>query len=368
MFFSGKHTKSGIANWVREELKARGRKAQFSRQKVYEVIEEAVRLGYVVFRPPLAPALQQRIADLLHTGLEHVAVVNYTGAPGAEFVAGRAAEMLLELIRQRARAKRGSAKQGAEVHLGLGAGFTTLLVAKKLGDLLRTISRIDGVSKLVLHAMNSGFSEKDPLLSPLSFFSYFADSIIPIEHVMVFSPSMVPVSRYAEICKDPGVVRAFERAREIEIVVTSLASQEQAHGLLNQLEDEFDLRVDSSTRVGDLQFRPFSTKGPVADAKDGYRAVTLFELDDFVRMVKDGKNVVLVSGPTRDGGSRTKALLPLLTEPSLRVWSHLCLDVATAEEVVEALSPAPRIVGGEPFVDGEGEAEAGSAEDGAGAG
>ena len=52
-------------------------------------------------------------------------------------------------------------------------------------------------------------------------------------------------------------------------------------------------------------------------------------------MVREDKYVVLVSGTTSTGGTKARALRPLLTEPSLRVWSHLVLDQPTAKEVIQ---------------------------------
>ena len=64
---------------------------------------------------------------------------------------------------------------------------------------------------------------------------------------------------------------------------------------------------------------------------DDIRALTLFELDDFRRMTQDeDKDLVLIEGPSPDGKTKTAALLPLLTNPRLRFWSRLCLDVGTA--------------------------------------
>ncbi|MEE8142879.1 MAG: hypothetical protein V3T77_07250, partial [Planctomycetota bacterium] len=56
------------------------------------------------------------------------------------------------------------------------------------------------------------------------------------------------------------------------------------------------------------------------------------------RMCKEGKFVLLLSGPTFSGDAKTPALVPLLTIQNLRVWSHICMDMKTATEVVSVLS------------------------------
>jgi hypothetical protein len=88
--------------------------------------------------------------------------------------------------------------------------------------------------------------------------------------------------------------------------------------------------------VGDVQYRPYSATGPII-ADTGVRAVTLFELSDLVRLAETpDKAVILISGPCHGcKQSRSRALLPLLAEPSLRVWTHLVTDVRTASEVLE---------------------------------
>ena len=66
------------------------------------------------------------------------------------------------------------------------------------------------------------------------------------------------------------------------------------------------------------------------------RAVTLFELDDFVRMANaKNKHVVLIARQCGlCGKTRAAALRPLLTSPRLRVWSELVMDEATARDLV----------------------------------
>ena len=78
-------------------------------------------------------------------------------------------------------------------------------------------------------------------------------------------------------------------------------------------------------------YRPFSLRGPITrDTK--IRAVTLFELAELVQSATDPKKaVILVSGPCGScDRPRDDALLPLLTVPSLDVWSHLVTDDETA--------------------------------------
>jgi hypothetical protein len=66
------------------------------------------------------------------------------------------------------------------------------------------------------------------------------------------------------------------------------------------------------------------------------RAVTLFDLPDLVaRVRRPDKYVVLLAGPCSEcGKAKTEALVPLLTRPTLRLWTHLVTDVQTAGELL----------------------------------
>lgn len=87
--------------------------------------------------------------------------------------------------------------------------------------------------------------------------------------------------------------------------------------------------------VGDVQYVPYSKGGPIV-LGEGFRSVVLFELPDLVRMAESGKKyVVLVGGPCSTCGEmRTKALLPLIEQPRLHVWTHLVTDIRTAAELL----------------------------------
>jgi hypothetical protein len=88
--------------------------------------------------------------------------------------------------------------------------------------------------------------------------------------------------------------------------------------------------------IGSVQYRPYSATEPIKEERKEMRAVTLFELDDFVRMA-DSKNkhvVLLARQCGLCGNTRAAALRPLLTSPRLRVWSDLVMDEATARDLV----------------------------------
>ena len=195
---------------------------------------------------------------------------------------------------------------------------------------------LGNVSALYFHALSSGFVSKDPLASPVAFFNYFSDLAVKVKYVALYSPPLVEVKDYDKIEELAGADEAFAQAHKIEIVTSALADVKNPHGLLNRLEDQYKQKKTRG-RIGDIQFRPYTKKGPLKDVSGGFRAVTLFDLEDFLRMVEDeGKYLVLVVPPNLD---LSKALLPIVTNPSLKVWSHLHLDLDTARELVDLLPP-----------------------------
>jgi DNA-binding transcriptional regulator LsrR (DeoR family) len=95
--------------------------------------------------------------------------------------------------------------------------------------------------------------------------------------------------------------------------------------------------MEAAGWVGDVQFRPYSAEGPM-DHACPVRAVTLFEPSSLVERVRQpDKHVVLLAGPCHEcSRTKTAALIPLLRQPALRLFTHLVTDLKTAHELVIA--------------------------------
>jgi len=301
-----------------------------TREGVYPLVVEGAARNYLLLCPPPRQELTDRLAARYGIDPTRIRVVATRGKPANEQVSWAGGDLVLDLVREvGARKKR--------VHLGLGSGWTTLQVARRLALRLRTEF---GGPGLVLHALSSGFDIADPLRAPVAFFASFQDLPVKVDYLGLFVSAAVPWNMYEDVKTQPGVRESFEHAREVDIVVTSLASAADEHGALNRFlrlwrnEALGDLRRQGW--IGDVQYLPYSRQGPIT-VQGGVRAVTLFELDELVAMVKAGeKYVVLVGGPCGEcGAPKTEALRPLLEEPHLRVWSHLVLDAGTAEQLVD---------------------------------
>ena len=317
---------------------------QLTREQVYPVVREGMRRGFLLMCPPQETVLQQRIADrfqLTEQEQGRVCVVHSSGPGAIEHVANATADRAIDLIRELGRTK-------SRVHLGLGAGYTTMLIARRMGQRLR--SEVE-LPNLVVHALSSGFMIEKPFTSPVAFFTYFDQAIVDVEYVGLFSGPVVDAESYGNVQEFPGVRTAFERREEIDIVITSFGT---AHGsLLEQLISQSSPLEADYLRglgwVGDVQYRPYSSTGPI-ETTSGSRAVTVFDLRHYVELARQpNKHVILVAGPKTPSAQssepnagdihtgdeqRSEALLPLLSERPLRVWNHLVIDAGTARSAI----------------------------------
>lgn len=336
---------AAIAQWLRE---THGR-ADLTRERIYPLFWEAARRKFLLLQPPREQHFARKIADRYGVArFQHdsqvVQVVNVRGMEASGHVSTVGADLLLTLIKRVGLAKRQRGAADASVHVGLGGGFSAMMVAKRLAEQIYSDLQCP---PLVLHALSGGgFLVDEPQKAPVTYFAFFDDVLVDVRFVALFSATVVPSGQYEQVISNPGVHEPFERADEIDIVVTSFAEAGHRHGLLNQylkhLIDKGELHASvldemmAAGWIGDVQFRPYGPHGPLVD-ECPVKAVTLFELEDMVaRTAMDDKYVVLLAGPCGECGQpKTAALRPLLTEPKLRLWTHLVTDVQTASELLQ---------------------------------
>jgi len=337
---------SSVAGWLQ---KVKGR-TDLTREKIYPMFWEACHRGFLLLQPPpehhLRKKLENSFALYKHPG--EVTVVNVSGETAAQHVTSVAADQIVELIERVWKEKKEQYPNDPEkqaVHLGMGAGFATMLVARRLAFKIRSGAE---VPPIVLHAISSGgFLPNEPHKSPSTYFSYFDPALMNVEFVALFSATVVSSSDYENQKANPAIRYSFERRDEIDIIVTSLASADHKHGLLGQylthlidqrlLSKEALTKMHSAGWIGDVQFRPYSVAGPLPEDVCPVRAVTLFELDELVEIAKSRSNryIVLVAGPCGECGKTKKnALRPLLANEKLRLWTHLIVDAKTAKELL----------------------------------
>jgi DNA-binding transcriptional regulator LsrR (DeoR family) len=319
-----------IARWLNKELSLGKHTPPVTRVQVYALLNEARRRKLFALHSPLHITLRQRLADLYSKDREHFIVVSARGASALEHVAAAAAELTLRLITELGQVK-------GPVHIGLGAGSTTLRIAQHLAALLRGEPR---VPQLVLHALSTGSRVDQPRTAPVAFFGLFDTPGIAIDYVGLFAPPVVRSRDYERVKAQPGVMQSFAAAQEIDLVLTSLASANDEHAAFNRFLEEYPNDVTVLRQqgwIGDVQYRPYSANGPILH-ETSVRTVTLFELPELVGLARTPhKYVVVVAGPCGQcGRARSDALRPLLTVPDLALWSHLVMDMETAQELLPA--------------------------------
>jgi hypothetical protein len=331
------------AEAIADEIRARfGEKVH--RTQVYRLITEGRERGYFQLTPPRDQELSRRLVDKFVKEGKRPKVVNVVSRgfrDALDHVAIAAAKTAVEVIND---VHRRTTTEPREVHVGFGAGATMMLVARYLAERLRSQAT---PPPLVLHALSSGFNVAYPATAPTAFFNFF-HGIPDVTYRGLFAPAYVRTVDWKSIRSQVGVRESFAEKDSLQVVITSLASSKDHHGELNRfmaLNQEIGVRArkildDEEGRLGDVIYRPFNARGPIT-RKTEIRAVTLFELEELVEFAADErKAVILVAGPCGDcGRSRSDALAPLLTEPSLAVWSHLVTDDETARNCLEGRPP-----------------------------
>ncbi|MFO0906951.1 MAG: hypothetical protein U0794_01075 [Isosphaeraceae bacterium] len=323
---------TAIADRLNEEFRVHPR---LTRETAYELVIAARERKRLRLLPPLDPTLSQALASEFKLAADTIHVVNVMNKESNSFVAACAAELVYSLLTKRAADPKRATSDGV-IGLGLGPGRATLDFSRHLGDLFR---HGEHEIKLRLTAIAAGCPALEPENAPASMFALYPPSST-VERIGFFAQSLMLRKEFeSERFRDStGVREAFaERDERIHLVVTSMGDFDDEDDLLSSFLRQSGVHPEVALKecLGSVQYRPYTATGPFTEPKDVPRAVTLFELDDFVRMAAEGKDVVLVSRRCgKCGKVHAKPLIPLLERPELKVWSHLVLDTLTALEVL----------------------------------
>ncbi|NQT17070.1 MAG: hypothetical protein HQ582_30210, partial [Planctomycetes bacterium] len=123
---------AAVAEWLQRE---RGR-ADLTREKIYPFFREAERRGFLLLRPPREEHLAQRIVDTYRVGHSpgddrSVQVVDVVRDEAIQHVTSVGADLVLSLVEEIGRKKE-------KVHIGLGAGYSAMMVARALAGRVRS--------------------------------------------------------------------------------------------------------------------------------------------------------------------------------------------------------------------------------------
>lgn len=297
------------------------------REDPWRLILEAAVNHQIRYVAPLAEQLSGQIKDR-YKWLETVRVVD-TAAP--DDVSDHTATLLIDLIRAYHRAH----PEKEEVHLGLAGGSNLRKMVMYFAERLRRPE--EGLPKtLVVHALVAGFYVKDPTRDPNAYFTYFAlepQMLIETRFVALYAPGMVRSHEMGEMQKFKGIREAFQKAGEIDIIVTSCSEWECRHsGLYNMYSQDAaeTLReLQASRCIGDMMWRPLSQDGPI-EIEVEIRVMTLMELSHLPELVAKGKHVVLLTAPCRTCGRPKSGILRAILNMRPHVVTHLVADSRTA--------------------------------------
>jgi predicted Zn-ribbon and HTH transcriptional regulator len=341
----------------------KGQALKLTRESIYEVISEARARKFLQLVPPPERGLAERVAKTFGHSADQIHVVNVENKESNCFVAAAAAERVYAIVNELARQggltrepdpaapKRRSKteEEPAGIGLGLGPGRATLDFSRHLGDLFRNS---ENEVKLRLTAIAAGCPADEPDHAPASYFALYPPSCTTAR-IGLFAQTLMPCKMFnsERFRGGTGFHEALleKLSDRIDIIVTSMGDFDDEHDLLRRFMTATDRSKQEhqhvlDTCVGSVQYRPHTTTGPYKERSPSEsRAVTLFELEEFVRFAsRDGKHVVLIARQCgRCGKVHAEALRPLLTVPKLKVWSEIVMDSLTALQLLEKEGRSP---------------------------
>jgi DNA-binding transcriptional regulator LsrR (DeoR family) len=225
------------------------------------------------------------------------------------------------------------------VHVGFAGGHSMRKMSQCLAQALRQPT--EGLpSTVVFHAMVSGCDVTEPSTDPNAFFTYFVkDQALQVEpeFVALHAPIVVESRQYAGLRALKGIAEAYERAKELDIIVTSGACWDDPHSMLRQYSEQSPQSLETLRKagcVGDMLWRPLGRSGPILDETE-IRAMALVELTDLPQFIKDGRHVLLMLGPCmgQECNKPKPELLELVLRLEPRLITHLVVDSLTAGSV-----------------------------------
>jgi DNA-binding transcriptional regulator LsrR (DeoR family) len=289
-----------------------------SRETPYRMFRDAARGGHLQYVAPKADDLYRRMKGQ-YRFLKSISVIETTSA---EDISLEVAKTIMEMMWHH--------RRPASLSIGFAGGSLLRLTAKRLSDLLRVTEPDELPRELVLRALSSGLDSRDMTSQPNAIFSYFSeDHHLPLKvsFVGLPAPGLVTEAQMKDLTKNYVDIRsAFDHKGDIDILVTSAGGcWEHGHSALyniyQTLSPESIDQLNDKGCIGDLMWRPFGVHGPLEIQTDK-RVMTLVELSDLARFVKNNRRVILSIAPCgkcrRDKAELLRAILacspPLITD------------------------------------------------------
>jgi hypothetical protein len=320
---------------------------KMTREAPYKFINYAASRNWLQFIGPREDYLSQKMREYF-PWLQQVEVV-HTGV--VDDVAYRTAVMVVELLRARAKLL-----DKEEVHIGFAGGYSMRTVAEKLAALLKQ-STDPLPRKIVLHALVAGFDVETSVTDPNAFFTYFmtpeksaqekADKEDRrIAFVALHAPALVESGRMNELLTWPGIKAAYNRVKELDIIVTSAGSIQDEDNMLRKyyrvgdddLSDDLNqigTRLIEDGCVGDMLWLPLAKRGPMDNTRYRYRAMTLINLEELPRYIERGTQIVLTLGACTLCQRTKEDILHTILHLEEQLITHLVVDSRTVRELLK---------------------------------
>jgi len=260
-----------------------------------------------------------------------------------ESVAELAADQVLHLIRQVHAAKMSAKRPSKRVHIGLAAGGTSRAFASHLARKLKVEQELP---ELWLHTLTTGFFVDDPASTPVVSLEQF-NGIEPKPHyVVLHAPPLVARKDANTVRELPFTRDAFEAARDLDIVVTSVSVAAHNHSLfqyamMQENPEHAARRIENLVQqhwAGDIMWQPYSTDGKLIECD--VQAVSVVNFDDLIRISNSpAKYVVCIAGLCATCKEpKPEAVAPLMrSAKTRRPFNFLVTTQSTAEAICKEL-------------------------------
>ena len=327
-----------------------------TREAPYRYLAYCTARRYLRFLPPPNTVL----AEQTRRRFPHLLQVDVADAATTSGVMERAAEMALDLIREKARHGK------ATVRIGCAGGDSMALLVRKLVDKLSQ-PQAALPREIICQNLVAGFDLEDPTTNPIGFLAPLVGpkaSGVEIKCVLFQAPALVHPGQRDALLKLSGNNRAAESVQHCDIIMTSCGGIDDKHQMLQKYYSAPGTSIEflkSRGCVGDMLWLPLCEDGPLRFellSKEEkplvpYRTMSLIELSDLPGLIRNGTDVVLAVGPCSgclfEPFPTKGPILRAILHQVAPIVTHLVTNTEIANFVLrdqgQETAPAPRRAG-----------------------
>lgn len=348
------------------------------REEPYRLLQVAAVEGYFHYSPPRDVRLGESLTSV--RGVQQAHVVS---TAVIDDVTARAAEVLLDLIRQEWRRKREdhaktgvpAAEEAGRVRIGLAGGYTVRGIVHALVGLLEREDPSSVPPSLGFHTVCTGIHLHDSLTDPNAFVTHLLGVPTIDTETFAVTYQAPPITR-PEVRKvlehEQHMIDAKGQFELVDILVTSGSSwrvkevtdqgeiraapevlsnhdgrreepkshSSQLKALMQKYDPDGYQELMNAHVVADTLWQPLSFDGPI-EIETQVEAMTLLRLGALPEFMASDKKVLLALGPHSTGlFHKGDVLLAALGGPGLArtpLFTHLVCDHRTAGAAVRAI-------------------------------